>query len=443
MRVRFWGTRGSVPTPGATTVRYGGNTSCVEVRAADGTLVILDCGTGAIPLGQNLLSNGAEPIQGAFLIGHTHWDHIQGFPFFAPLFFPHNRWTVYGPGGLDRQLAKGLASQMVYEHFPLPLNALEAKVHIQHLAEGTFEIGSIRVTTQYLNHPVFTLGYRLEADGVTVIYATDFEPFYLQALAATPGARPVHHEDQRHIRFLEGADLVIHDAQYILDEFPFKTGWGHMPVESCVDYAMLAGAQRLALFHHDPIRDDATIDRLAARAIERVRSNGHTLEVFAAAEGQVVELSAAAVDPAAVVLTAASALQIPALDGARTVLIAARESAMALLLEPALRAEGLRVVQATDGATALRLAEQEQPVVILLERTLPGLNGLAVCRRLRAAHSPPAKQVPILILAGAKAHARDVTAAFAAGATDYLIIPCKPALIRSRVRAWIQRTAGH
>jgi CheY-like chemotaxis protein len=413
----------------------------VEVRAADGTLVILDCGTGAISLGKDLLSGGTEPIQGAFLIGHTHWDHIQGFPFFAPLFFPHNRWTVYGPGGLDRQIAKGLASQMVYEHFPLPLDALDANIQIQNLAEGTFDVGGIRVTTQYLNHPVFTLGYRLEADGVAVIYATDFEPFFLQSVAASPGIKPIHHEDQRHIRFLEGADLIIHDAQYTLDEFPLKTGWGHMPIECCVDYAMLAGAQRLALFHHDPVRDDATIDQLAAFASARASSHGHALEVFAAAEGQVVELSAPTVDSAAVVLTRASALKIPTLDGARTVLIATREPSMALLLEAALQAEGLRVVQAADGGTALRLAEQDQPVMILLDRMLPGLDGLAVCRCLRAAHSPSTSQVPILILAGAKPREKAVTAAFAAGATDYLTTPFKPALIRSRVRAWIQRTA--
>lgn len=441
MRVRFWGTRGSVPTPGATTIRYGGNTSCVEVRAADGTLVILDCGTGAISLGRDLLSNGAEPVQGAFLIGHTHWDHIQGFPFFAPLFFPHNRWTVYGPGGLDRQIAKGLASQMVYEHFPLPFDALEANIQIQHLAEGTFDVGSIRVTTQYLNHPVFTLGYRLEADGVTVIYATDFEPFFLQSLKASPVRKPVHHEDQRHIRFLEGADLIIHDAQYTLDEFPFKTGWGHMPIECCVDYAVLAGARRLALFHHDPVRDDATIDQLVACASERARNNGHALEVFAAAEGQIVDLSAPTKNLAPRVLSKASALQIPVLDGAKTVLVATCETSAALLLESALQAEGLRVVKAADGDTALKLAEQEQPEIVLLDRALPGLDGLAVCRCLRATHSLPTSRVPILILADTKPREKDVAAAFAAGATDYLITPSKQALIRSRVRAWMQRTA--
>jgi CheY-like chemotaxis protein/ribonuclease BN (tRNA processing enzyme) len=420
----------------------------VEVRAADGTLVVLDCGTGAISLGRELLSNGAEPIQGAFLIGHTHWDHIQGFPFFAPLFFPHNRWAVYGPGGLDRQIANGLASQMVYEHFPLPFDALEANIQIHHLAEGSFDVGSIRVTTQYLNHPVFTLGYRLEADGVSVIYATDFEPFFLPPPGAPPGARPVHHEDLRHIRFLEGADLIIHDAQYTLDEFPFKIGWGHMPIERCVDYALLAGAKCLALFHHDPTRDDATIDQLTDCASARAASNGHALKVFAAAEGQVVGLSSAAKEPSSVILSGASALHIPALDGTKTVLIAASDPSMALLFDAALQAEGLRVVRAADGEAALRVARQEHPAVILLDMTLPGLDGLVVCRRMRSeyeaqAESQAACQPPILMLSGAKRHEKDVTAAFAAGATDYLVTPIKSALIRSRVRAWLQRTANH
>ncbi len=441
MRVQFWGTRGSVPTPGSTTLRYGGNTSCVEVRAADGTLVVLDCGTGAISLGRSLLSENPGSIQGALLIGHTHWDHIQGFPFFAPLFIPGNHWTVYGPGGLDRQIAKGLASQMVYEHFPLPLEALEAKIQMHHLAEGTFEVGSICVTAQYLNHPVFTLGYRLEADGVTLIYATDFEPFFLPPVGAPPGTKPVHHEDQRHIRFLEGADLIIHDAQYTLDEFPARTGWGHMPIERCVDYAVLAGAQRLALFHHDPSRDDQTIDQLAARAHSRATSIGSSLEVFAAAEGQVIELSPQATPAAPAMLTDVSALQIPTLDGARTVLIADGDPAMVRLLKPALQAEGLRVLTAANGKKALRLARQEHPVLILLDMTLPGLDGLAFCHTLRAEDDPRLTKVPILMLTGVKLDETDVAEAFAAGATDYLMTPAKPTLIRSRVRAWLQRAA--
>jgi CheY-like chemotaxis protein len=437
MRVRFWGTRGSVPTPGTTTVRYGGNTSCVEVRAADGAIVVLDCGTGAIPLGRALLAENSDSIRGALLIGHTHWDHIQGFPFFAPLFVPNNHWEIYGPWGLDRQIAKGLAGQMAYEHFPLPLGSLNATVQIQHLTEGVFEVGSVRVTTQYLNHTVFTLGYRLEADGATLVYATDYEPFSLHPLGGPPRTLPVHHEDQRHIRFLEGAALIIHDAQYTLDEFPAKTGWGHMPMERAVDYALLAGAQRLALFHHDPIRDDEAIDRLCEHA--HSQAAGSALEVYAASEGQIIELSPQSTRPSPAGLPDASALRNPAPSGTHTALIADSDAAMVRFLKPALRAEGLHVLTASDGETALRIACQKRPAIILLDMTLPGLDGLALCRTLRAEAEPRLSKVPILLLTGVKLHETDVVEAFAAGATDYLTTPVKPTLIRSRVRAWLQR----
>ncbi|MEE8291978.1 MAG: response regulator [Candidatus Tectomicrobia bacterium] len=442
MRVCFWGIRGSVPTPGPTTMRYGGNTSCVEVRAADGTLIILDCGTGAIPLGRALLAASSGPLDGSLLIGHTHWDHIQGFPFFAPLFVPGNCWEIYGPGGLGRQIERGLTGQMAYEHFPLSLEELNAQVQFHHLTEGVFEIGSIRVTTQYLNHPVFTLGYRLEADGATLVYATDCEPYSLHPLEAPPGTMPLHHGDQQHIRFLEGADLIIHDAQYTLDEFPAKTGWGHMPIERVVDYALLAQAQRLALFHHDPTRDDEAVDRLYECAQARAAVNRNGLQVIAATEGLVIELPNGPMCSRPVPTSDTSALLPQMPNGASTVLIADADPAALHLLETALRAEGLHVLTAADGEVALRFACQEHPAVILLDMSLPKLDGLAVCRTLRADSMPHLADVPIVMLAGVKLHETDLVEAFAAGATDYLTKPTKPALIRSRVRAWLLRTAA-
>src|SRR2546428_6731871 len=248
MRVRFWGTRGSLPKPGQTALRYGGNTSCVEVRAADGTLVVLDCGTGAHEFGRALVTASHSPILGHLLFTHTHCYPIQGFRFFAPLFVPGNVWEIYAPGGRGRQLEASLAGQMAYEYFPITLEALNAEVRLHDLTEGVLDLGSIRVTTQYLNHPALTLGYRLEADGATLVYATDYEPYALLPRQAPPGTTPVHHGDRRHIRFLDGADLIIRDAQYTLDEFPAKAGWGHAPLERVVDYAMLARAKQLALF---------------------------------------------------------------------------------------------------------------------------------------------------------------------------------------------------
>src|SRR5215470_6093483 len=295
MDVRFWGTRGSVAKPGPTTLRYGGNTSCVEVRITDGTLIVLDCGTGAHGLGQALLASGEHPLRGHLLITHTHWDHIQGFPFLAPLFVPGNEWDLYAPGSVGQQLETTLAGQMEYTYFPVTLEQLDATIRYHDLVEGQFAIGGVRVITQYLNHPALALGYRLEADGVAVVYAVDHEPHVRDGSATgslttrLAGAPPVHREDQRHVEFLAGADLVIHDAQYTAAEYPSKLSWGHSPAELAVDFALAAGVKRLALFHHDPLRDDAALDQLVEKCRQRAVPGG--LDVFAAAEGQTIELA--------------------------------------------------------------------------------------------------------------------------------------------------------
>ena len=440
MRVRFWGTRGSIPKPGKTTLRYGGNTSCVEVQAQDGTLVILDCGTGAHELGRTLVTADPSPTRGHLLISHTHWDHIQGFPFFAPLFIPDNTWDIYAPGGRVRQIEASLAGQMSYEYFPITLEAMNADVRTHDLTEGIFDLGSIRVTTQYLNHPALTIGYRLEADGVTLVYATDYEPHSLHPLDASTTTSPVHHEDRRHLRFLEGADLLIHDAQYTLDEFPAKAGWGHTPMEHAVDYAMLAQVQQLALFHHDPDRHDEAIDQICEQAKNRVAASNGGLQVLAAAEGQVIELSQEPVLSHPPIAPDASALLSLAPRGTSTVLIVDDDPDLVRLIDTTLKAEGVRILTATDGESAVPLARQEHPTLILLDMDLPGIDGLAVCRMLRAESDQHLRDIPILMLSGIMLEEADLVEAFSAGATDYLTKPFKPTLLRSRVHAWLSRT---
>jgi len=172
MKIRFWGTRGSVATPGPGTTHFGGNTSCVEVTTEDGGHLILDCGTGARQLGNELLTAASKPIQGSILLGHTHWDHIQGFPFFKPVFVPGNVFSVWAPQGGSRSLQETLSGQMEFTYFPVELGQLPAQITYHELAEGTYEIGGTRVTTQYLNHPAVTLGYRIEADGADDFGAT-------------------------------------------------------------------------------------------------------------------------------------------------------------------------------------------------------------------------------------------------------------------------------
>jgi hypothetical protein len=168
MYVRFWGTRGSIATPGPQTTHYGGNTSCVEVRTDDGTLIVLDCGTGARELGWHLVRTAARPIRLHLLLSHTHWDHIQGFPFFEPAFLPDTDLQVYAPRDFHHGLEAALAGQMQYPYFPVSLAELRSRRHYTALAEGGFEIGDVRVDTHYLNHPAPTMAYRLSCGGATL-----------------------------------------------------------------------------------------------------------------------------------------------------------------------------------------------------------------------------------------------------------------------------------
>ena len=434
MDLRFWGTRGSMAKPGPTTLRYGGNTSCVEVRGVDGTRVVLDCGTGAHGLGQVLVAAGEPCCNGHLLITHTHWDHIQGFPFFAPLFDRGNVWDIYAPGGLGHELERTLAGQMEYSYFPVTLQQLGATARYHDLTEGCFAVGGLRVRSQYLNHPALTLGYRLESGGVALVYSVDHEPHAPNPAARGAGDPPMHAEDRRHVEFLADADLVIHDAQYTLAEYPQKAGWGHTPAEWAVDYAVAARARRLALFHHDPLRDDDAIDRLVETCRQRAGAAGSALDVFAAAEGQQLDLPERD--------AAASGTQ--ALPGPRpasrplTILVADDDPTIVQLLTVALGPDGYRMVTAGDGLTALDHARREHPALVLLDWQMPGADGIEVTRTLRSDPDPELRDVPVVLIT-AQSGADFTAAGFAAGVTDYLTKPFRPAHVRARVQAWLLR----
>src|SRR5438270_2079634 len=252
MRVTFWGTRGSVPTPGPSTVRYGGNTACVAVETNAGAFIIFDSGTGIRELGLNLARQGG-PVSAHLMLGHTHWDHISGFPFFTPLFVPGNHVTIYGARDLDRSLRDVLAGQMHYTYFPVPLGDLRADIEFSELEEGEIKIEDALVRTHYLNHTAVCMGYRVEADGVAVAYITDHEGYGLsdaQNGRAGAGARGgfAHGGDRRLVKFLGGVDLLIQDAQYTPEEYPAHRGLGHSSTDYVTDVAVVAGARRIALF---------------------------------------------------------------------------------------------------------------------------------------------------------------------------------------------------
>ena len=432
-RIQFWGTRGSLAKPGPNTLRYGGNTTCVQLNSPGGSLVIIDAGTGAHELGQSLLANAQAPLRGSLLISHTHWDHIQGVPFFAPLFVRGSQWDIYGPAGLGHSLRETLAGQMQYSYFPIALDELGANIRFHDLVEGTFEIDDIRVTTRYLNHPALTLGYRFEMSGLSVVYACDHEPY-----SRHPGEpNPLDDRDRRHCEFLTNADLVIHDAQFTDAEYPSKKGWGHSTVEYVSEIGQLAGVKQMAFSHHDPLRTDAALELIVTSIRADLTAKKSPLQVFAAAEGQVVELpvtrSEKQVGPDESTSTVSAAS--PAIQDS-TVILGISDPKLAVMLAEAARTEGVRVSHTSDGNSALQMAKTAPPALLLLEDQLPGLDGLSVCKSLRAEPDSRLKDVPVIIVAKQERIAEETTV----GVTDWLIQPFTTQYAKTHIQAAIMRS---
>jgi phosphoribosyl 1,2-cyclic phosphodiesterase/DNA-binding response OmpR family regulator len=435
VRVQFWGTRGSIAKPGPSTARYGGNTSCIEVRSARGTLVILDCGTGGHSLSQRLMSGGAKGLRGHILISHTHWDHIQGIPFFAPLYAPGNEWDIYGPRGVGQSLRETLGGQMQYTYFPVPLDQCRAQIRYHDLVEGTFDIDDIKVSTHYLNHPALTLGYRLEADGVTVVYACDHEPH--SRILATGDGR-ITGQDLRHAQFVERADLLIHDAQYTAEEYPAKVGWGHSSIEYVLNLGQYAHVKRIVLTHHDPLRDDDAIDCLIANAQAKLRQNASSLDVFAALEGEVVEVAPSGVKGSVrhdEEFQAERPIE-PAL-AERSALLGIADTKLAATLSETLRAEGIHTKFFSSMEEVRALIAKDRPSVAILEHDPPYIDGMEMCRAIRAQENDHQHQLPVVVVAAEE----NQTAGAAAGVTDWLIKPFTDAYARTRICAWALRTA--
>lgn len=305
MKIRFWGVRGSIPSPGTTTQKYGGNTACIELRVGpDNRVIIIDAGSGIRLLGNALMARDLPkgPIKADIFLSHTHWDHIMGYPFFTPIYIPGTQLKVHGPVSFeDDPLEEVVGGQMKYRYFPINLGELASDVEYVRLKEDPhIDLGGgLRLATKLLNHPITALGYRFEYGGRVVCTCYDTEPFrnlfitdpdhpaYDEAMAFE-GKEVAMEQNLAIEQFFAGADLLIHDAQYTDAEYGGRINWGHTTMEYAIAAANRAGVKKLAMFHHDPDRSDAQLDELSQMYCKPGKF-GDT-EVFYAREGMEIDL---------------------------------------------------------------------------------------------------------------------------------------------------------
>ena len=298
-RIKFWGTRGSIAVPGPDTLRYGGNTTCVELRA-DGEIIVLDAGSGIRPLGIALQKEfQANPIKLSVLITHAHWDHIQGFPFFKPAYGPQNEIRIFGFDGAGVTFREIMTEPMRSPFFPITMRELSARMDINKLTEMKFSLGKLDIHAAFVNHPGVCAGYRIFTSAGSVAFLPDHEPyeFFLHASRA----RQLSPEQAREIatgqhaalvQFLRGSDILILDSQYTDQEYKTHIGWGHGSISSAVALALEAEVQTLLLFHHDPSHDDKIVNTMVESARELVVESGSHLEIAGAQEGSEILLEA-------------------------------------------------------------------------------------------------------------------------------------------------------
>ncbi len=270
-QIRFWGVRGSIPSPGHETLKYGGNTSCVEIRCGD-NLLILDAGTGLRLLGDKLTAD--MPLEATILLSHAHWDHIQGFPFFVPGFIKGNTFHIYGPKLIE--VEQTLRGQMMHPNFPVTLDAMQADIQFHDLKiNGNIDIGEVNIYYDKLNHPGGVTTFQIHYNNKTMLYATDTEHYSCI--------------DQNLVKLAKNIDLLIYDAQYTPDEYNgidgmSRAGWGHSTWEEGVKIAKAANVKQLILFHHDPSHNDKLLDAIQSQAQSQFKNT------FAAHEGMEINL---------------------------------------------------------------------------------------------------------------------------------------------------------
>lgn len=295
MKVRFWGVRGSIASPGPHTVRYGGNTTCIEIRTDNNELIILDAGTGIFPLSQTLLAE--MPITANVLITHSHWDHIQGLPFFIPNFIPGNTLRLHG--GFDPVSGKGIEQvmsvQLQYSYFPVREEEMKGRIEYVTLTPGEpVQVGSATVTPCLLNHPVVDFGYRIDCNGKSVFFTGDHEPPYNiydpqdEGYAAYQSL--VDEKNRAIVEAIRGVDVLIADTSYTAEEYPAKKGWGHGTFATSIDLAQQAGVQVLFCTHHEPTRSDDALESAFAKALSQHGTPQQGLDIRLAREGDTYEL---------------------------------------------------------------------------------------------------------------------------------------------------------
>ena len=283
--LQYWGVHGTLPTPGAGYVRYGGNTPCVSVEIGGEPLTIFDCGTGMKRLSDRLMkSSGGQRLQARIFISHTHWDHVNTIPFFAPLYARGNQFEVFGPYQGDLTIDRAVSAQMESVYFPVTVREFGARLVYRDLREESLQFGPLRVDTMLLSHPGYCLGYRLAARGRSLCYVTDNELYP----ADHPRRNPRYVEQL--VNFVHGADVLITDCTYRDSEYPSKIDWGHSSVSQVVELARRAEVKRLHLFHHDPDQCDEDIDRKLDEARAALREAGSPVICEAPAEGGVFSI---------------------------------------------------------------------------------------------------------------------------------------------------------
>ncbi|MCG8571782.1 MAG: MBL fold metallo-hydrolase [Spirochaetes bacterium] len=294
-KVKFWGVRGSIACPGPQTARYGGNTSCLQIITDQDYAIVLDFGTGARILGGALLGdpNLVKPLKIHAFLTHTHWDHIMGFPFFAPIHVPGSDIDIYGPVSIEENLETIVGGQLTYKYFPVRIDELRSTINYHHLKEGSMELpGGMKVSYKYLNHPILCLGYKFEYQGKIIATCYDHEPFQ-NLFANDPDnfaeGEIAAEEQNKLIRdFYKNVDVLIHDAQYTSEEYKKFMGWGHSTYKYAINQALKSKAKKLILFHHDPGRQDDQLDVISKVAAEKLKDQ--PIEIIPAMEGMEISL---------------------------------------------------------------------------------------------------------------------------------------------------------